>query len=96
MYQESIMHLMSFGTLSRVICFGLVIWKAIIGSAERLKKAQMKYDDSMDIGVVLPIIAYKSGLQIPGQIKASFNRPRGGIAEGLYDGDYYRIFKAYL
>lgn len=50
-----------------------------------IEKAQMKYDDSMDIGVVLPIIAYKSGLQIPGQIKASFNRPRGGIAEGLYD-----------
>ena len=24
-------------------------------------------------------------MQIPGQIKVSFNRPRGGIAEGIYD-----------
>lgn len=47
--------------------------------------AQIKYDYAMDIGAVLPIVAYKVGMQVPGQIKASFNRPRGGIAEGLYD-----------
>ena len=50
-----------------------------------IDKAQTKYDYSMDIGAVLPVVAYKVGLQVPGQIKASFNRPRGGIAEGLYD-----------
>lgn len=47
--------------------------------------AQIQYDDAMDIGAVIPIDAYKVGMQVPGQIKASFNRPRGGIAEGIYD-----------
>ena len=35
----------------------------------------------LDIGAVLPIEAYKFGLEVPGQIKASFNRPNGGITE---------------
>lgn len=48
-------------------------------------KAQIKYDAALDIGAVLPIEAYKIGMEVPGQIKASFNRPRGGIAEGLRD-----------
>lgn len=48
-------------------------------------KAQIKCDYTMDIGAVLPIIAYKVGMQVPGQIKASFNRPRGGIAEGIHE-----------
>ncbi len=48
-------------------------------------KAQIKYDYSLDIGAILPVVAYKVGMQVPGQIKASFNRPRGGIAEGIYD-----------
>ena len=48
-------------------------------------KAIPKYDQVMDIGAVLPVLAFKVGMQIPGQIKASFNRPRGGIAEGIYD-----------
>lgn len=47
--------------------------------------AQIKYDASMDIGAVVPVSAFKVGMQVPGQIKASFNRPRGGIAEGIYD-----------
>ena len=50
-----------------------------------IDKAQSKYDCSMDIGAVLPVEAFKVGLQVPGQIKASFNRPLGGIAGGLYD-----------
>ena len=48
-------------------------------------KAIPKYDQVMDIGAVLPVLAFKVGMQIPGQIKASFNRPRAGIAEGIYD-----------
>ena len=37
----------------------------------------------LDIGAVLPIEAYKFGLEVPGQIKASFNRPNGGITEKI-------------
>ena len=48
-------------------------------------KAQPKYDYAMDIGAVIPVDAYKVGMQVPGQIKASFNRPRGGIAERFAD-----------
>lgn len=48
-------------------------------------EAQIRCDLNLDIGSVLPIRAFKVGLQVPGQIKASFNRHRGGIAEGIYD-----------
>ena len=41
----------------------------------------------LDIGAVLPVEAYKVGLDIPGRIKASFNRPRGGIAEYIYEDE---------
>lgn len=47
--------------------------------------AEIMYNDAMDIGAVLPVVAFKAGMQVPGQIKASFNRPRGGIAEDIYD-----------
>ena len=47
--------------------------------------AQPYFDENMDIGAVLPIEAYKVGLDIPGQIKASFNRPRAGTAESIRD-----------
>ena len=50
-----------------------------------IDKARAKYDGSMDIGAVLPVEAFKVGMQVPGQIKASFNRPLGGIAGGLCD-----------
>lgn len=46
-------------------------------------KAQAKYIQEMDIGAILPVEAYKYGLEVPGQIKASFNRPRGGTAERI-------------
>lgn len=36
-----------------------------------------------DIGAALPVEAYKYGLEVPGQIKASFNKPFGGIAERI-------------
>lgn len=39
----------------------------------------------MDIGAVIPVKAYKVGQEVPGQIKASFNRPRGGTCEDLRD-----------
>lgn len=43
------------------------------------------FDKDMDIGAVVPIEAYKVGMEVPGQIKASFNRPRGGTAEKIRD-----------
>lgn len=36
-----------------------------------------------DIGAAIPVEAYKYSLEVPGQIKASFNRPYGGIAERI-------------
>lgn len=48
-------------------------------------KAQPKFIKEMDIGAIIPIEAYKYGLEVPGQIKASFNRPRGGTCQKLYD-----------
>lgn len=44
------------------------------------------YKEELDIGAVLPIKAYKCGLEVPGQIKASFNRPNGGTCEDLPKG----------
>ena len=37
----------------------------------------------LDIGAALPVEAYKYSLEVPGQIKASFNKPYGGIAERI-------------
>lgn len=48
-------------------------------------KAQPKFIKEMDIGAIVPVEAYKYGLEVPGQIKASFNRPRGGTCEKLHD-----------
>lgn len=39
----------------------------------------------LDIGAVLPVKAYAFGLEVPGQIKASFNRSRGGIVQRLQE-----------
>lgn len=46
-------------------------------------KAYLNKD--LDIGAVLPVKAYAFGLEVPGQIKAPFNRSRGGIVERLKD-----------
>ncbi|MGP1488797.1 MAG: ribonuclease D [Peptoanaerobacter stomatis] len=46
---------------------------------------KIKCDYDMDIGALLPIVAYKVGMDVPGQIKASFNRPNGGIAGKIKD-----------
>lgn len=42
-------------------------------------------DRRLDIGAVLPVEAYNFGMQVPGQIKSSFNRPRGGTVERIRD-----------
>lgn len=47
--------------------------------------ARAKYDPVLDIGAVVPVKAFKYGMEVPGQIKASFNRPRGGTSERIYD-----------
>ena len=47
-----------------------------------------KEDDlfwTRDMDALLPIVAYKIGRDVPGQIKASFNRPNGGIAGKIKD-----------
>ena len=44
-------------------------------------KAYLNKD--LDIGAILPVEAYKFGIEVPGQIKASFNRARGGIVQRL-------------
>lgn len=49
----------------------------VVGEAEALCK------EELDIGAVIPVEAYKYNLEVPGQIKASFNRPRGGTCERL-------------
>lgn len=46
--------------------------------------AQTMCSMEMDIGAAIPVEAYKVGLEVPGQIKASFNQPRGGICQKLY------------
>ncbi len=49
------------------------------------EKSKNELNDDMDIGAVLPVEAYKVGMQIPGQIKASFNRACGGTAQKIKD-----------
>ena len=48
-------------------------------------KAEIKCDEVLDIGAIIPVKAYKLGMQVPGQIKASFNRANGGIAQKICD-----------
>ncbi|EQC65258.1 hypothetical protein HSIVP1_1406 [Veillonella parvula HSIVP1] len=43
--------------------------------------AKVYLNKTLDIGAILPVEAYEFGLEVPGQIKASFNRPNGGITE---------------
>lgn len=45
----------------------------------------MKYDYRLDYGALLPIEAYKFGMQVPGQIKAAFNRANAGTAQRIRD-----------
>lgn len=45
--------------------------------------AKVYLNKELDIGAILPVEAYEFGLEVPGQIKASFNRARGGIVQRL-------------
>lgn len=50
----------------------------------RVKNHAKAYlNKELDIGAILPVEAYEFGLEVPGQIKASFNRARGGIVQRL-------------
>ena len=42
-------------------------------------------DKRMDIGSLIPVEAYNFGMQVPGQIKASFTRINGGTAGYFHD-----------
>lgn len=51
----------------------------------RVKNPAKAYlNKELDIGAILPVEAYAFGLEVPGQIKASFNRARGGIVQRLH------------
>ena len=45
--------------------------------------AKVYLNKTLDIGAILPVEAYAFGFEVPGQIKASFNRPNGGITEKI-------------
>lgn len=50
----------------------------------RVKNPAKAYlNKELDIGAILPVEAYEFELEVPGQIKASFNRARGGIVQRL-------------
>ena len=50
----------------------------------RVKNHAKAYlNKELDIGAILPVEAYEFVLEVPGQIKASFNRARGGIVQRL-------------
>lgn len=56
-------------------------------------KAIPKCDEKLDIGAVIPVVAYNVGMQVPGKIKASFNRPSGGTAEKISDSSIVEYSK---
>lgn len=52
----------------------------------RAKGVAVPYcNKDLDIGAVVPVEAYKYGLEVPGKIKASFNRANGGIIDDIRD-----------
>lgn len=46
-----------------------------------------------DIGAILPVEAFRVGLEVPGQLKSSFNRPNGGTAHTIRDKDIINYSK---
>lgn len=52
-------------------------------------------DEELDIGAIVPVEAYMYGLEVPGQIAASFSRARGGIAEVIAD-EIIVVFSQYV
>jgi hypothetical protein len=60
-------------------------------------KAISKNREDIDVGAVVPVEAYKVGLEVPGQIKASFTRPNGGICERIKsDNDIIKEYSKYI
>lgn len=57
-------------------------------------KVEMKCDELLDIGALLPVEAYRVGMQVPGQIKASFNRANAGTAQRIRDSIIVEYSKA--
>lgn len=47
----------------------------------------------LDIGAFIPVKAYPVGLEVPGQIKASFNRPLGGTSHKIYEPNIFEYSK---
>lgn len=47
--------------------------------------AEAYHDADLDIGALVPVEAYPVGTQVPGQIKAAFNRARGGTSQRIGD-----------
>lgn len=47
--------------------------------------AKVVCNTNLDIGSILPVEAFNVGMQVPGQIKSSFNRPRGSTIERIRD-----------
>lgn len=58
-------------------------------------EAQSKYLPDLDVGAIVPVNAYKVGMQVPGQIKASFNHARGGTAAKIA-GENINEFSKYI
>ena len=47
----------------------------------------------LDIGAVVPVEAYRYGREVPGQIKAAFNRNNAGTAQRIRGKDIYEFSK---
>ena len=46
--------------------------------------AEPMLKEELDVGAVVPVEAFRYGLEAPGEIKASFNRANGGIVQKIY------------
>lgn len=57
-------------------------------------KAEAFFSKELDIGAVIPVEAYRVGLQVPGQIKASFNRANAGTANEIRESIIEEYSKA--
>lgn len=60
---------------------------------QAISEAESYYDEDMDIGARIPVVAFKVGLEVPGQIKASFNRPKGGTIQDFNEEEIINYSK---
>lgn len=47
--------------------------------------AEPYYNEEWDVGAIVPVRAFIVGKEVPGQIKASFNRPNGGVVDDAFN-----------